>query len=63
MKITDRMNAIEGVDESFWDSNRARLVIYYLCSFPSDVIKVRVAKALSDACLQDSVREITLFSV
>jgi len=63
MNITDRIKTIEGIEDAYWDGGRDRLTVYYLQLFPLDVIKVRVAAAIADVQLQDSVKEITLISV
>ena len=63
MKITDRVENIEGVEEAHWDGTHNRLAVYYLDTIPLDTIKVRVAGAIGDAHLQEALNEITLISV
>ena len=63
MKIQDRMNALDGVADTHWDSQRGRLVVYYSATTPKDTIKVRVAGAIGEAHLQRAVEEITLISI
>jgi len=62
MKIQDRIKALEGVEDAYWDSQRNKLVVYYSSIIPLDTIKVRVAGAIRDAHLQEAVEEITLIS-
>lgn len=62
MKITNRMNAIEGVVDSYWLGKKNKLTIYYQADVPVETIKIRVAAALRDAELQDSISDITLIS-
>jgi len=63
MRIQDRINAIEGVSNALWDSRRNRLVVYYLSTIPVFTIKVRIAKAIGDACLQEAIEEVSLISL
>jgi len=60
MKIIDRIKGITEVEDVYWDSHKNRLVVYYQNDM--DVVRVKVASALRDACLQDSIDEITLIS-
>jgi len=63
MNIVDRINKISGVEETHWDSAQNRLVVYYSDSIPVDTMKIRIAGALHDAELQDSIDTTTLISV
>ncbi|KKK81158.1 hypothetical protein LCGC14_2816300 [marine sediment metagenome] len=59
MKIADRIKAVEGVDDAYWDGRNNRLVVYYCASTPLDTIKIRVSGAIGEAALQNAVEKIT----
>lgn len=63
MKILDRIKALVGVEDAYWDSPRNRLVVYYDASIALDTIRIKVAGAIDDAFLHRAVEEITLISL
>lgn len=63
MKLTDRIEKIDGVESAYWDSHRNRLVVYYYVVIALDTIKIKVAGAINDAFLHRAVEEITLISL
>ena len=60
MKITDRMNQINGVEKAYWLINR--LTIYYNENVPLYDIQVKVSKAISDVGLTRAVESINFIS-
>ncbi len=62
MRITDRMEELAGVVSAHWDSAGNRLIVYYQDTVPVDTIMIRIAGALQDASLQDSIDTTTLIS-
>ena len=63
MRIQDRINALDGIVDTRWDSRRSRLVVYYSDAIPKDTVKIRVAGAIREANLQRAIDEITLISL
>lgn len=60
MKIQDRIKALRGIEDAYWDSRQSRLVIYYSGSL--DRAKILVAGAIGEAGLQRAVDKITFIS-
>ncbi len=60
MKITDRINNIEGVEKSF--CKNGELTVYYDVEVSLFTINVRIQKILADIRLMGSVRIIKLLS-
>jgi len=60
IRITDRIDRIEGVEKTFW--KKGELTVYYDESVPKDAINVRVQKELADRGLRDSIKTIKLLS-
>ena len=58
MKITDRVEKIRGVDKAYWKSNN--LTIYH--HDDREAMKVRIAHALRQADVIDSIDNIILIS-
>ncbi len=57
MKIQDRIKALIGVEDAYWDSYQSRLVVYYSGSL--DRIKIIVADAVREAGLLRAIDKIT----
>jgi len=55
MNITTRMERLEGVEKAYWTGSTQKLTIFYK-DIPLNVARIRVAKALADVQLQDSVK-------
>jgi len=58
MKITTRMEGIEGVEKAEWDGDLQKLIIYKDKDIPTETINIKANKILSDIQLQNSVRNI-----
>lgn len=60
MKIQDRIKALRGVEDTHWDSEQSRLVVYYSGSL--DTARTLVANAIAEAGLQRAIDKITFIS-
>ncbi len=60
MKITDRIKRIQGVDNAYWDGACNKLTVYH--HGDREAMKVRVAHALREADVIDSMESIILIS-
>ena len=60
MKIQNRIKALIGVEDAYWDGSQNRLVVYYSGSL--DMAKIIVADAISSAGLLRAVDKITFIS-
>ena len=63
MKLPDRINTIEGVEQSYWDNQHQRLVVYHSHLIPRETIHLKATALIADIQLQDSVKEITYISI
>lgn len=62
MKITERVKAIDGVHNAYWDGKTNELTIYYT-GVSIDAVKVKVADSLRGADVIDSINKISLIEV
>jgi hypothetical protein len=65
MKITDRVNAIEGVDESFWNSNDLSITVFWNpAKTRIDTLKLRISSELDSKGLWGwAVEKLNFYSV
>jgi len=63
MKITERIEQIEGVESAFWDNQRSRLVVYHRLPTAIDTLKIKVSKAVDDAFLHNAIEGVTFISL
>ncbi len=63
MKITDKVDKIDGVYFSVWNGRTNNLTIYYYAFVPLQTMKLRVTDALRDNFLDDTFNKVSLISV
>jgi hypothetical protein len=63
VKITDKVNKVLGVYDSFWNGKRNQLTVYYYGYLDLATIKVRIADCLKDNLLDGAIEKIILISV
>lgn len=62
MKITNRINKIEGVYNSYWNGTNRSLSVYLKENTELDKIKIMISKTLGDIGLWEAVERINFYS-
>ena len=59
MKITERIKALPGVEDCYWNASENRLSVYYFHTETLNAIQVKVSGALADGGVREAVDTIT----
>ncbi len=63
MKITERIEMIDGVESCYYSFDTMSIAVYYKVDFDLSVIQIRVADAIDKANVHNSIETQNYYSI